>query len=233
MNANKGLTAQTGRGEKTPKSSKAHRACQQRARNREIAARETPLERMDQLRPAPYNPRAITDEAAAGLTESLSRFGDLSGIVWNSRTGHLVAGHQRLASLRRKHGEGLRLEDGAIVTPDGSRFAVRVVDWDQATEKAANVTANNPHIAGTFTPELQGILVELQAADSAELLAPLRLDSLLEPAPKMETEAGNAAGGGGETPKFMIVVTCESEDHQVALLERFMGEGLECRALTS
>ncbi len=48
----------------------------------------------DDLRPAHYNPREITAEAAEGLRHSLVEFGDISGIVWNQRTGNLVCGHR-------------------------------------------------------------------------------------------------------------------------------------------
>lgn len=48
------------------------------------------------LNPAPYNPRKITDKKLAMLQKSMAEFGDLSGIVCNTRTGHLVGGHQRL-----------------------------------------------------------------------------------------------------------------------------------------
>jgi hypothetical protein len=33
--------------------------------------------------------------------------------------------------------------------------------------------------------------------------------------------------------QFAVLVTCRDEEHQVALLRRFTGEGLECRALVS
>jgi hypothetical protein len=33
--------------------------------------------------------------------------------------------------------------------------------------------------------------------------------------------------------RYMIIITCESESQQVELLERFMEEGLTCRALVS
>jgi len=38
------------------------------------------------LKADPKNPRTITDRAAAALRESLRRFGDLSGVVFNRRT---------------------------------------------------------------------------------------------------------------------------------------------------
>ena len=88
------------------------------------------------LTPAPYNPRTISGEALAGLKTSVREFGDISGIVYNTRSGHLVCGHQRLEALKQSH--ELQLDtagDGcAVVTDMGNRFPVRLVDWDEATD---------------------------------------------------------------------------------------------------
>lgn len=65
------------------------------------------LTALDDLAAAPYNPRRISEDAAAGLRGSIETFGDLSGIVWNERTGNLVAGHQRVACVWDKGHFGL------------------------------------------------------------------------------------------------------------------------------
>jgi hypothetical protein len=127
---------------------------------------------VSQINPAPYNPRTIKASAEAGLAASLEKFGDLSGIVWNQRSGHLVAGHQRVKQLRKL---GAQLVDGALVVSvrgESRRFPIRVVDWDDVTEKAANIEANNPLIAGEYTAEIDAILAEIQASgfDASGLL---------------------------------------------------------------
>ena len=131
------------------------------------------LETIDDLKPAPYNPRTISPDALHGLRQSVERFGDLSGIVWNARSGHLVAGHQRVKALT---------DAGATFDPSPPRlvlgdraFPVRVVDWDDATERAANITANNPHISGEFNDDLAGLLDDLRDFDGFD---ELRLDLL-------------------------------------------------------
>lgn len=48
------------------------------------------------LQPAPYNPRTITEEQLDRLGRSMQEFGDLSGIVYNRRSGRIIGGHQRL-----------------------------------------------------------------------------------------------------------------------------------------
>ena len=145
---------------------------------------------MDSLRPAPYNPRSISGEALAGLQKSLHLFGDISGLVWNQRTGHLVAGHQRLRALVEEHGAALTLEgvqvDGqeqpaAVMLPTGEFFPVRVVDWDEPTERAANIAANATTIQGEFTPELGPLLEELR--DTFPAFDDLMFDALVVPDP--------------------------------------------------
>jgi len=137
------------------------------------------------LRPAPYNPRTITPEAFSALETSLGEFGDLSGITWNQRSGHVVAGHQRLDALKRKYGRKLKVsgKDGAhaVVTPAGERFPIRVVDWPEAQEKAANLAANSPFLAGSFDSKgLEAVLTDLNAADGlGTLFGDLRLAELL------------------------------------------------------
>ncbi len=143
--------------------------------------------KLDDLRPAPYNPRTIDDAALSGLKRSIGEFGDISGIVWNRRTGHLVCGHQRLEAMKEEHGDQLRLvrisKDGPrqfALDAGNERFPIRVVDWDEAHEKAANVTANNPQIAGIFTDTLGDLLSDVDES-LHDLMGPLRLDELFGP----------------------------------------------------
>ena len=153
------------------------------------------LKDLADLKPASYNPRKISASAAEGLARSLAEYGDLSGIVWNSRTGNLVAGHQRVDQLKKL---GAVFHAGEVrLGPEGPRFPVRVVDWNIANEKAANVTANNLHIAGVFTDDLQDLLGEIRASMGdldfqAFNLAPLEL-------PTMELQLGSGRPASAPT----------------------------------
>jgi hypothetical protein len=115
---------------------------------------------IEKLVPAPYNPRAIKDEAMEGLKTSLDRFGLVQEIVVNKRTMHIVGGDKRVKALK---------EMGATEVP------VCFVDLTDAEEKALNVTLNNPMIQGEFTGDLQKILDECGGQD---LLKGLRMDEL-------------------------------------------------------
>lgn len=154
---------------------------------------------LEDLKPAPHNARGIGQAALDALGVSMAEFGDVAGITWNRRTGHLVAGHQRLRSLREKHGDELRMARGIIRTPDGETFRVRVVDWPLAKEKAATIAANSPELAGVFTKDVAEVLAELEGT-MPELSADLRFDELLKSvglvAPR---ELDDAAAG--EKPK--------------------------------
>ncbi|HXN77541.1 MAG TPA: DNA methyltransferase [Candidatus Dormibacteraeota bacterium] len=116
------------------------------------------------LAPAPYNPRTIPDEAARGLRASIRRFGLVQPIVFNSRSGHVVGGHQRIKALAE-----LGKTEAQVV----------VVDLPEFEEKALNVTLNNPAITGEFTDGLQAILAELAANPQIEF-EELQLDALLD-----------------------------------------------------
>ena len=114
---------------------------------------------------APYNPRAISDEARDGLTESLRRFGLVQPIVVNRVTGHIVGGNQRASIL---------LERGEPVT------TAIVVELEERDEKALNVALNSEHIAGEWTDEALALLREVEASRpdlaAATLLPQLRAD---------------------------------------------------------
>jgi len=86
------------------------------------------------LKPAPYNPRRISDEAMAGLTKSLERFGYVEPVVWNKRSGYVVGGHQRLEVLKKSKVK---------------REHVVVVDLSPTDEKALNITLNIRHKHGS------------------------------------------------------------------------------------
>jgi len=166
-----------------------------KAKDKSADSAPVALSSLADLAAAPYNPRSITAKALAGLGYSLAEFGDISGIVWNHRTGQLVAGHQRVRSLRQQYGD-LRIEAGEVLTPEGHRFAVRVVDWPEAKEKAANVAANAPTISGDFTADLPALVDEIardfpeawEAMDFGEIVVPGEVEAV-EPHEVEEDEA--------------------------------------------
>jgi ParB family chromosome partitioning protein len=55
---------------------------------------------VSEIKPAPYNPREISDEALAGLRQSLERFGMVDLLVVNRRNMRIISGHQRYKILQ-------------------------------------------------------------------------------------------------------------------------------------
>lgn len=136
------------------------------------------------LKPAPYNPRIISPARKMALAASMEEFGDLSGIVYNRRTDRLISGHQRLKTIPPEAEivkEDFSDDKGTVATGyidlgDGNRHHYREVDWDEAREKAANLTANREF--GEFDPvKLEEVLGSVEVTsfdqlDFGELLAP-------------------------------------------------------------
>lgn len=184
------------------------------------------------------NPRRINERAAGGLASSLKRFGDLSGIVWNSRTSELVCGHQRMQQIRQQWGDRpVELIDAAnrlygIRIDADHFFAVRVVDWSKALQRAANVAANSQQIAGEFTDDLTAYLLEVEADLSVE--APGLLDDvLLVDLLSMESEDDGADAKEQQIAEsYQIIVQCADEAHQRRVYDELTKEGLACKVLT-
>lgn len=121
---------------------------------------------IDELNENPKNPRTMSDHSGNALATSMKEFGDMSGIVFNVRTKHLVGGHQRIKVLNRL----LKGKKEVVITNnfaepdhvgtvalgyvayDNRQFAYREVDWDEGRELAANVAANR--ISGEFNIDM-------------------------------------------------------------------------------
>jgi DNA modification methylase len=107
--------------------------------------------RLKDLNPAEYNPRTISDDALAGLTKSLTRFGCVEPIIVNVRDDRnvIVGGHQRHKALTELHGGDYEC-------------TCIVVDLSVSEEKTLNVTLNNPHIQGDFIDTLSEYIEQLR-----------------------------------------------------------------------
>jgi hypothetical protein len=181
--------------------------------------------RVADLKAAPYNPRHIDEDSKAALKKSFEEFGDISGIVFNFTTGNLVAGHQRTEVL--KHYKQLEIEWGKWVkTPtgperfgtfrsaEGQTFHIRGVKWPVDKEKAANLAANSPHIAGQFTAEMADVLASIKESDAVPFedlrFEQLELDALELIQPELPPELDDGVADGIE-PKIVRCPHCQKE----------------------
>jgi hypothetical protein len=126
---------------------------------------------------------------------------------------------------------GLMLIDGhlrAETTPD-TVVPVLVLDVNEAeAEKILATLDPLAAMAGADAERLNALLRRVETGSQAlqRLLAQLAADTRTVAA--AETEV---ASQPNLATRFAIVVTCESEEQQIKLLEEFAAQGLECRAL--
>lgn len=108
---------------------------------------------LDQLHPAPYNPRKSLRPGMPGyrrLERSLREFDLVQPLVWNKTTGHVVSGHQRLDILRAK---GV------------AEVEAVVVELPLKKEKALNIALNNQLVGSDWDAEkLLDVVRELQSS---------------------------------------------------------------------
>lgn len=159
---------------------------------------------------ASYNPRVISDAALAGLSASLVSFGLVEHVVVNVRDGRnvIVGGHKRVQVLR----------DAGEVEVD-----CIVVEMDDAVERHANFTLNNPAIQGEFVPHLvKRVLEELrqgagEAADS--IVKTMRFDVMLR---AVMRGLPKASPGGSRRP----VAEGRVDDDDVPVLGRTVADSV-------
>lgn len=200
------------------------------------------------LTPAEYNPRVMTKKSKEALAVSMETFNDISGITYNERTGNIVGGHHRWDKILEDYGGPKELKfrrikgtDRYLICDTDNEFTgylLRVVDWDEGMEKAANVTANSHAVEGEFTADLQDVLSDIREATDIpdELFEELRLDDLEvnleededeakdkdedddEPKQKSETMISSA---GDKYTTVKLEVSPELADRLYAQLARF------------
>lgn len=174
---------------------------------------------VDKVTPYDRNPRK-NEAAVDKVARSLEEFGWQQPIVVDG-DGVVIVGHTRLLAAKRL----------------GHKTVPVLVAKDLSPErvKAYRLADNRTHEEAEWDPELLALeLGELQEAgyeleftgfDEAEIAEAL--------------DAENADDDGADTGSqlegliYQVIVSCDNEAAQLALLERFEKEGLKCRALIS
>lgn len=171
----------------------------------------------DQLLANPRNFRVHSKAQKDAMRATLRTVGWMDAVIVNKRTQNIINGHMRVQ---------IALEDNEPEVP------VLYVDVDQETENLALATFDNVGLmAGTDRDLLNDLLDETYTTDPIlkDFLTSLQPGSIPESDDPIQDTANEDLG---ET-QWMILVTCESEEEQVALLEQFEKEGLVCRALST
>lgn len=183
-----------------------------------------------EITPSPENPRWMSNEALAALKKSLSRYGDISGFVFNVKTGRLVGGHQRLRCFARDYEVhvterfdrptkiGTVGHGHVMCKKTGERFAYREVDWPASKEREANLAANNPHLQGKFTPAVKDVISEIlqESPDVFDMFSLGDLGSLSFEGLELDEEAPDDDGRKkSDGPATMELQPFENYDYVV------------------
>lgn len=192
--------------------------------------------KLAELTPNAKNPRKITPKKLAQLKKALAEFGDLSGIVFNRKTGQLVCGHQRIKSLSdaevhitetyKKPTKTGTVAEGHVLLGK-EKFAYREVSWDIGKEKAANIAANKG--AGEWDEDLLtdwmkdlddlNFDLELTMFDEDERLD--FFDDGSDEKPKKGKKENEGRVSSSAVKQFQLTFTEENADEFVKLVEHF------------
>ena len=177
------------------------------------------------LHEAADNPREITDERFDALKHSITSdpdFMQARPIIVDADNGDVVAGNMRLRALK---------ELGRDSAP------VFVKKFTSAGQRREWMLRDNQEY-GEWVPDELAALVKAHAEEEGDLrllgFTEENVDSLLALADGEEAPAGGSGGGGGggiEAEVWGVIVDCDDEDQQLALLEELAGRGLQVRAL--
>jgi len=172
--------------------------------------------KLDDLTPWDKNPRK-NDEAVREVAKSIKRFGFGSPIIARKADGEIIAGHTRLRAAR-----ALGLD----------KVPVRYLDLDPAEAHLLSLADNKiGEIAEWDDEAVADILKDYSLGDAKSAGWDLgELDKLLA----QDTDDDIDVDIGDETKldeSFAVVVTCQSEEEQLRVLEWCESEGLKCRAL--
>jgi len=183
--------------------------------------------RLDDLVPDAANVRRRDDRAKKSLDASLRQFGPGRSIVLDGKDV-IRAGNGTVEAAQRVGG----IDEVLIIEPKPNQLvAVRRSDWT-ATEATGYAIADN-RLGELAEWDEAGLANQLESLEAEEF----DLDSLgfteAELAEYLSDDEEEADSGEEETvppEKWMVVIECNTEQAQVALLERFKSEGLACKA---
>lgn len=182
-----------------------------------IAIEHVPIE---QLKPAGYNPRTMSEAARTRLTRSLSEFGFIDPIIARRSDFLVIGGHQRLSVAKSLH-----FTHAPVVFLDN-------IDDNRAA--ALNVALNNRNLAGDWDyVKLTDILSELDANGFDATLTGFDEKQLAKFLGQPGDDgAGDGTGEGtGLETQWICIVECKSERDLAELHGRLVSEGYSCKLM--
>lgn len=189
-------------------------------------------EDFEEVKKWPRNPK---DHDLHEIRKSFLRFGFVTPILVDEKSGNLVAGHGRVDTLAMLKERGEDPPKRTEVTEDGKWLipVLRGISFDNFAEAEAYLLADNrlTEIGGWNTEILSVILSEIVDVDGA--LDGVGYDiaevmDIIEPKERRERNVNQVRQEGR---KYFVVVPCENEDEQSDVLERLLTMGIDCKGV--
>lgn len=174
----------------------------------------------------PGNPK---EHDVGAIAASIERFGFRDPISVNRRTSEIEEGHGRLKTLRAFRDRGAPIP--SFVRQHEGRWQVPVLwfDDDEQTQRAYALAHNRTQeLGGGYDDER--LLQALESAQREGTLTGTGFDDDDVDALRAKLSEDEGSGSDLVREQFRILVTCEDEEQQTVLLERFRNEGLDCKA---
>lgn len=190
---------------------------------RRMENRRVPL---STIHPHPDNPNTHSREQIKQLEASHADMGQFRSVMLWQRSDHyvIVGGHGYVTAAKNKGEADVRAD---ILPEDTPPELIKRI-----------MTADNLHARNSQEdPEKLLAIIEEQQELGIDLsvlgMDQKKLDALYK---ELEDESEKLPEPGDEEEEtvqesFAIIIGCETEQEQAALLERFQDEGLTCRAL--
>ncbi len=173
-----------------------------------------------ELKPNPKNPNTHPASQIELLGKIITEQGWRAPITVSKRSGLIVKGHGRLEAA---------FNAGILKAP------VDMQDYESEAMEHADMVADNrlSELAEIDDDKLSLLLAELNDFDIDMDLTGFDVDGLKDLSGLVDLSSDNS-GKDESTPEgYGIYIECESESHQIELLDKFEKENLKCRALIS
>lgn len=177
---------------------------------------------IDSLKQHPRNPRRGDVEA---ILKSIESNGFFDPIGVQKSTGYIIDGNHRWLAAKRAGMDSVPV----VMLDVDDETAIRILLASNRTNDIAaydeSVLAELLKEAESYNDGLIGTGYTLNDVDRiVQGIAGIENDLKNETAPDQTHLLHD---------KYIVIVTCRDENHQNAVLEKLMSEGLECRALVS
>lgn len=122
---------------------------------------------IEDIKPATYNPRKISNEEYNKLSNSINEFGVINPIIVNLKNNHIIGGHMRYDVLYDDYLSNGEYEELNLIRLGDIGWVFPSTDLtvdDLNTEKAMNLALNK--ISGEWDlPQLENLLIDLDVED--------------------------------------------------------------------